>query len=496
MADLDVAPAPTDLTSPRSLLIDGRWRPAASGETRISIDPGTGESLAAFAQAGADDVDDAVQAAARAFTDSQWRDMTADARGRLLWRIAELIDADADSLARLESRDMGQPITLSTEVNLPLAAAVFRYYAGWCTKLEGRQSVVSIPDQFHYTRREPLGVCALITPWNFPLAIAAWKLAPALATGNTVVLKPAEQAPLSTLALAELCVRAGVPAGVVNCLTGGPEVGQALVAHPVVAKVSFTGSTEVGKEVAAAAAATLKRVSLELGGKAPSIIARDADIDAVVMGNVQGAMFNTGQACAAYTRFYVDTRRVDEFVTKAAKAASQLAVGPALDPETEIGPLISAEQRERVARYVDSGLRQGAQLITGGRPASGPLLDAGFFYEPTVFAGVRDDMVIARDEIFGPVMSILTYDDEDELLQRANDSDFGLAAVVWTQDLVTAHTFAHRIRAGTVFVNQLPLIDPGAPWGGFGMSGYGREMGTYALDEFTEIKGVFVNLQR
>jgi aldehyde dehydrogenase (NAD+)/betaine-aldehyde dehydrogenase len=328
------------------------------------------------------------------------------------------------------------------------------------------------------------------------LAIAAWKLAPALATGNTVVLKPAEQAPLSTLALAELCVRAGVPAGVVNCVTGGPEVGQALVAHPVVAKVSFTGSTEVGKQIAAVAAATLKRVSLELGGKAPSIIARDADIDAVVVGNVQGAMFNTGQACGAYTRFYVDTHRADEFVTKVAQAASELALGPALDPKTQIGPLISAEQRERVAGYVDSGLRQGAQLIAGGRSASGPLLDAGFFYEPTVFAGVRDDMVIAREEIFGPVMSILTYDDEDELLQRANDSDFGLAAVVWTQDLVTAHTFAHRIRAGTVFVNQLPLIDPGAPWGGFGLSGYGREMGAYALDEFTEVKGVFVNLQR
>lgn len=489
MTDLEVAQAAT-------LLIDGSWRAASGAETLVSIDPSTGEPLAKFAQATAADVDEAVGSATRAFIDPLWRDMTADARGRLLWRIADLIEADAESLAQLESCDMGQPIALSTEVNLPLAAAVFRYYAGWCTKLEGRQSVVSIPDQFHYTRREPLGVCALITPWNFPLAIAAWKLAPALATGNTVVLKPAEQAPLSTVALARLCERAGVPSGVVNCLTGGPEVGQALVAHPGVAKVSFTGSTEVGKQIAADAAATLKRVSLELGGKAPSIIARDADIDAVVLGNVQGAMFNTGQACAAYTRFYVDARRVDEFVTKAARTASEFTLGNALDPQTQMGPLISAEQRDRVAGFVESGVRQGAQLITGGQPASGPSLDAGFFYEPTVFAGVRDDMVIAREEIFGPVMSIFTYDDEDEVVERANDSDFGLAAVVWTQDLVAAHTLAHRIRAGTVFVNQLPLIDPGGLWGGFGMSGYGREMGAYALDEFTEYKGVFVNLQR
>ncbi|MFF5112850.1 aldehyde dehydrogenase family protein [Streptosporangium sp. NPDC000509] len=480
----------------KKLLVAGEWVPAADGGVSQTYDPATGELIASFAEAGPADVDDAVAAARQAFDDPEWRALSPDARGRLLWRIAELIERDAADLAELETRDQGQPISMSSGVNVVLSAQVFRYYAGWCTKIEGKLSSVSVPDTLHYTRREPVGVCAIITPWNFPLAIAAWKLAPALACGNTVVLKPAEQTPLSTLWLARLCVEAGVPAGVVNCLTGGPLVGQALVAHPGVDKVSFTGSTEVGKQIVAGASANLKRVGLELGGKAPSIVARDADIDAAVAGNLQGALFNTGQACGAYTRFFVDHKRVDEFTEKIADAAAQLKIGPGIRPDTVLGPLVSAEQLNRVAHYVDTGVRQGAQIVTGGRRATGPELDRGHFFEPTVFAGVRDDMVIARDEIFGPVLSIFSYEDEDEVVARANDTDYGLAAVVWTQDTATAHSLAGRIRAGTVFVNLLPLIDPGAPWGGFGLSGWGREMGSFAIDEFTETKGVFLNLAR
>ncbi|MET0416448.1 MAG: aldehyde dehydrogenase family protein, partial [Actinoplanes sp.] len=424
------------------LLIAGEWVPAASGSTSTTYDPSTGTMLAEFAEAGAEDVDAAVAAARTAFEDPAWRDLTPDARGRLLWRVADLIERDAANIAELETRDQGQPISMSTGVNVVLAAQVFRYYAGWATKIEGKLSSVSVPDTLHYTRREPLGVVGLITPWNFPFAIAAWKLAPALATGNTVVLKPAEQTPLSTLRLGELCVEAGIPAGVVNVLTGGPAVGKALVAHRGVNKISFTGSTEVGRQIAAAAAADLKRVSLELGGKAPSIITRDADIDAAVLGNLQGALFNTGQACGAYTRFYVDAKRADEFTEKIAAAAQTLKIGPGLDFDTVLGPLVSQEQLDRVAGYVDGGVAQGAQLVTGGGRASGPGLDEGYFFKPTVFSGVRDDKTIAREEIFGPVLSIFSYDDEDEVVARANDSDFGLAAVVWTQDLTSAHRLA------------------------------------------------------
>ncbi|GID29304.1 aldehyde dehydrogenase family protein [Paractinoplanes brasiliensis] len=478
------------------LLIGGEWVPAASGQVSETFDPAGGTKLADFAEAGSADVDAAVGAARAAFEDPAWRDLSPDGRGRLLWKVADLIERDAAALAELETRDQGMPIALTTNVNVTLAAQVFRYYAGWATKIEGKLSSVSVPDTLHYTRREPLGVVGLITPWNFPFAIAAWKLAPALATGNTVVLKPAEQTPLSTLKLGALCLEAGIPAGVVNVLTGGPEAGKALVAHRGVNKISFTGSTEVGQQIAGAAAADLKRVSLELGGKAPSIITRGADIDAAVAGNLQGALFNTGQACGAYTRFYVDAERADEFTEKIAAAAQTLKIGPGLDFDTVLGPLVSQEHLDRVTGYVDGGVEQGAQLVTGGKRASGPGLDDGYFFTPTVFSGVRDDMTIAREEIFGPVLSIFSYEDEDEVVARANDTDYGLAAVLWTQDLTSAHRLAARIHAGTVFVNQLPLIDPGAPWGGFGLSGWGREMGTYALDEFTETKGVWVNLAR
>ncbi|GAA4091380.1 aldehyde dehydrogenase family protein [Nocardioides kongjuensis] len=475
------------------LLIADEWVDASSGATAETINPATGETIGTFADGGAADVDAAVAAARAGFESDAWQSMTPDARGRLLWRIADLLERDAEEIAALETLDQGQPTFISSQINLPLAAQVFRYYAGWATKIEGKVSPVSIPGNLSYQRRVPLGVCGLITPWNFPFAIAAWKLAPALATGNAVVLKPAEQTPLSTVRLVEICREAGVPPGVVNLVTGGPDAGRALVAHPGVDKISFTGSTAVGQEIVRASADDLKRVSLELGGKAPSIICPDADLDAAVIGNLQGAVFNTGQACGAYTRFFVHRSVADEFTTKLAAAADSLAIGPGQDPTTVVGPLVSAEHLDRVASYVDSGRAEGAQLVTGGSRVDGELAN-GYFYRPTVFADVRDEMAIAREEIFGPVLAVMPYDDLDEAVARANGTEYGLAGVVWTKDLTTAHTLPPRLRAGTVFVNQLPLIDPGSPWGGFGMSGHGREMGEYSIDEFTETQTTFINL--
>ena len=475
------------------LLIGGRWVDAASGAEFKTHDPATGEVLGVVADAGVADVDAAVAAARQALIDPTWKNLAPAARARLLWKVADLIELHTDELAELETRDQGQPLGVAKTVSLSMAAEVFRYYAGWCTKIEGHTSAVSIPNTMHYTRREPVGVCALITPWNFPLMIAAWKLAPALACGNTVILKPAEQTPLTTVALARLCVEAGIPPGVVNCLTGGPEAGAALSSHPDIDKISFTGSTEVGRKIVVAASSNFKRVTLELGGKAPSVIARDADIDAAVAGNLQGALLNSGQVCAAYTRFFVDSHRVDEFADKIATAAAKLPIGPGLSPETVIGPLASTEHVAHVERLVQAGIAEGAQLVTGGSRPGGELA-AGNFFTPTVFSGVTDQMTIAREEIFGPVLSILPYDDADELAARANDTEYGLAACIWTKDLTTAHNLAASIRAGSVFVNMLPFLDPAAPWGGFGASGWGREMSSNAIDEFTETKGVWVNL--
>ncbi|MEV4891776.1 aldehyde dehydrogenase family protein, partial [Nonomuraea sp. NPDC055795] len=378
----------------------------------------------------------------------------------LLWHLADLIEAHADKLARLESHDQGQPPGVAREISVRGTAEHFRYFAGWTTKIEGATIPVSLPDVLHYTRREPVGVCALITPWNFPLMILAWKLAPALACGNTVVIKPAEQTPLTALKLMELCEQAGFPAGVVNLLTGGPDTGAALAAHPGVDKVSFTGSTETGRSILRASAGNLARVTLELGGKTPVIVAADADMERAVTGCVQGAMFNSGQVCAAYSRFYVDARRADEFTERAADLAGRVA----------FGPLISAEHLDQVDRRVREGVAAGASLLTGGARLDGP----GYFYR-------------ARP-------TSTTYDDPAELAGRANDSSYGLAASIWTDDLTTAHRLAADVRAGTVFVNMLHTPDPAAPWGGFKSSGFGREMGAYALEVYTEVKGVYINL--
>ncbi|MEV6134387.1 aldehyde dehydrogenase family protein [Streptomyces violaceusniger] len=475
------------------LLINGEWVDTSGGARGETINPATGEVIGTFAEATSVDVDAAVVSARVGFESDAWQGMSPDSRGRLLWRVAELIETNAEEIAALETLDQGQPTSVSTNLSVPLAAQVFRYYAGFATKIEGKVSPVSIPNQLSYQQRVPLGVTGLITPWNFPLDIAAWKLAPALATGNAAILKPAEQTPLSAVRLVELCQEAGVPAGVVSLLTGGPEVGKDLVAHDGVDKISFTGSTAVGQEIVKTVSRDLKRVGLELGGKAPSIICDDADIDAAVAGNLQGALFNTGQACGAFTRFFVHRRKVDEFTSKLASAADSLRIGPGQDPETVIGPLVSEEHLGRVADYVKSGNDEGAQLVTGGERVMGAL-EKGYFFRPTVFTEVTDAMTIAREEIFGPVLSIMPFDDMDEAISRANNTDYGLAAVVWTKDLAAAHTLPQRIHAGTVFVNQLPLIDPGAPWGGFGLSGWGRELGAYSIDEYTETKSIFINL--
>ncbi|GAA4761176.1 aldehyde dehydrogenase family protein [Streptomyces sanyensis] len=475
------------------LYIAGEWTPAADGALFGTRDPADGQALGTCAEAGRADVDAAVDAARRALDDPSWAGLTAAERARLLWRVAELIERDAAELAELETRDQGQPLAVARGVSVAGAAEHFRYYAGWATKIEGSVAPVSFPGTLHFTRREPVGVCALITPWNFPLMIAAWKMAPALACGNTVVVKPAEQTPLTTLHLVRLCEEAGFPPGAVNLLTGGPGTGRALVGHPGVDKVSFTGSTEVGREIVRASADDLKRVTLELGGKAPSIVARDADIDAAVQGNVQGALLNSGQVCAAYARFYVDRRRAQEFTEKLAAAVAGLRLGPGLSPDTQLGPLVTEEHLNRVDALVRRGVAEGAELVTGGgRAGEGPL-EHGNFYRPTVFAGVVDEMAIARQEVFGPVLPVLTYEDEDELAARANDTPFGLAAAVWTRDLSTAHRLAEDIRAGAVFVNMPAVPDPAAPWGGFRSSGWGREMGSYALDVFTETKGVWIH---
>jgi phenylacetaldehyde dehydrogenase len=480
------------LSSPGKLLIDGEWVPAASGKTFETINPATEERLAEVAHGEAEDIDRAVRAARRAFDyEGPWRRMSPSARGKLIWRIGDLIEEHADVLARLESLDNGKPVGIARVADVPLAADLFHYMAGWPTKILGDVTPISAPGEYlSYALREPVGVVGQIIPWNFPLLMAAWKLGPVLACGCTVVLKPAEQTPLSALYLGELLLEAGLPAGVVNIVTGFGDAGAAISGHQGVDKVAFTGSTEVGKLIVQAASGNLKKVSLELGGKSPNVVFADADIDAAVRGAANGIFFNHGQCCNAGSRLYVQSSAFDEVVAGVAEQAQNITVGDGLDPRSQMGPLISDEQFAKVLGYLESGREAGAEAVVGG----GRVGERGYFVQPTVLTNTTGDMKVVREEIFGPVVCAMPFDDPDEILPIANDTNYGLAAGVFTRDISKAHRMAARLRAGTVWINTYHVFDAAQPFGGYKESGWGREMGHQVLENYLETKAVCVAL--
>jgi aldehyde dehydrogenase (NAD+) len=477
---------------PGRLLIDGQW---VDGSKKFdTVNPATGEVLTQIVEASAQDVDLAVHAARKAFEDrgGPWRKMSASERGRLIWRLADLIEKNLDELAELETLDNGKPIFESRYVDMPMVIDVLRYYAGWATKIHG-ETVNTFETAFTYTLREPVGVVGLIIPWNFPLLLASWKLGPALACGCTVVLKPAEQTPLTTLRLGELAIEAGVPAGVLNIVSGGPETGKAMVRHPGIDKIAFTGSTSVGKEIMKGAAESLKRVTLELGGKSPNIVFADSDIDNAVKGAINGIFYGKGEVCNAGSRLFVENRIKDEFVEKLVGRAKKMQPADPLDPKTRMGAIVSQEQMQTVLGYIEAGKKEGAKLVSGGNRIS---VDGGrgYFIEPTIFGDVKNEMKIAQEEIFGPVLAMLAFDDVDQVIAQANQNPYGLAAAVWTRDVRKAHSVSRQLKAGTVWINTYGLMDASLPFGGYKQSGFGRELGMHAIEHYTELKTVWLNM--
>jgi phenylacetaldehyde dehydrogenase len=477
------------IDKPRKMLINGKWVNSASGKTFPSYNPATGEVLAQVAEGDREDIEQAVRAARKAFDDGPWRRMTVSERGRLIWKLADLLDEHAEEFAYIESLDNGKPLKIAKVADVPLAADMFRYMAGWATKIEGNTIPISAGGGpfFAYTLREPIGVVGQIIPWNFPLLMAAWKLGPALAAGCTVVLKPAEQTPLSALRLGELIQEAGFPEGVVNIVPGyGETAGAALAAHPDVDKIAFTGSTEVGKLIVHAATGNLKKVSLELGGKSPNVVFKDADLETAIPGSASAIFFNHGQCCCAGSRLYVEKSVFDRVVDGVAEQAKKIRVGSGLDPQTHMGPLVSSEQLDRVCGYLEIGLAEGAKAVVGGKKAG----DRGYFVEPTVLVNTNENMKVVKEEIFGPVVTAMPFTDPEEIIPRANDSEYGLAAAVWTRDIGKAHRMAEQLRAGTVWINCYNVFDAAMPFGGYKQSGWGREMGHEVLNNYTQTKAV------
>ncbi len=480
------------LTGKKLLFINGEFVKSQSEKTFESYNPATGEVLAHVYEADVKDIDLAVRSARKAFDEGPWSKMSASERSRIMYKLADLMEENSEELAQLETLDNGKPIGETRNADIPLSIEHIRYYAGWCTKIVGQTIPVNGPF-FNYTRHEAVGVVAQIIPWNFPLLMAMWKMGAALATGCTIVLKPAEQTPLSALFLAELINEAGFPPGVINIVPGfGEKAGQPLVDHPLVDKIAFTGSTEVGKKIMSSASKTLKRVTLELGGKSPNIILPDADLTKAIPGALNGVMFNQGQVCCAGSRVFIQKKQYDNVVADMVSHAKKIRQGAGIHSDTQMGPLVSTAQQSRVLGYIDKGVSEGAELLTGGEKVQ----EQGYFISPTIFAGVEDEMTIAKEEIFGPVISALPYEDLDELINRANNSDFGLAAGVWTRDLANAHYISNNLRAGTVWVNCYNAFDAASPFGGYKQSGIGREMGSYALNNYTEVKSVWISMKR